>query len=174
MAVLSSERCLVQVTEALTSGDLRPPHVPFELLQQLVQSRAVLADLRATLTNASILDDSSVPGSQVYWTARLSAVAARHEGAAASSSTGAEQLPGPHAAVMSLHAPFAEMLTCVFRDLHVPMSAALCTSLFNASCTVLCKQLQMAKTAVRGCCCCPTSSREAVQRLLYRPCSAQP
>ena len=91
-----SNAALPQVTEALSSDDLRPPHVPFELLQLLAQSPAVLADLRATLTGTGDMVNSAGPGSQVYWTARLSAtVAAQQEGAAASSSsTGNEQPQG--------------------------------------------------------------------------------
>ena len=83
-----------QVTEALNAGDLRPPHVPFELLQQLAQAPAALADMRATLTTMAEMGASSTPASQVYWTARLSAVAAQQEGVAASSSAGAEQPQG--------------------------------------------------------------------------------
>jgi len=72
--------------------------VPFELLQQLAQTPAALADMRATLTSEVELDVSSTPASQVYWTARLSAVAAQQEGAAASSSAGADQLQGANLA----------------------------------------------------------------------------
>ena len=73
--------------------------MPFELLQQLPQSPAVLADLRTTLMGTDDVDDSAVPGSHVYWTARLSATnAAQQEAAAASSSSKeAEQPQGLHA-----------------------------------------------------------------------------
>jgi len=96
--VLTTSLFCRQVTEALNAGDLRPPHVPFELLQQLAQTPAALADMRTTLTSTGELDVSSTPASQLYWTARLSAVAAQQEGAAASSSEGTEQLQGVHLA----------------------------------------------------------------------------
>ena len=87
----------LQVTEALNAGDLRPPHIPFELMQQLAQSRAVLADLQATLNGASDdFDVGSAPSSKLFWTARLSASASapRQEGTAASSSAPVEQPSG--------------------------------------------------------------------------------
>jgi hypothetical protein len=88
-------RFALQVTEALNAGDLRPPHVPFELLQQLAQSRPVLADLQATLTGADDeFDAGSIPRPEMVWTARLSASAARVKGMAASSSAPVAQLPG--------------------------------------------------------------------------------
>ena len=95
MRISFARLSLLQVTEALIAGDLRPPHVPFELLQQLVQSRAVLADLRMTLTGTDdVFDIGTVARSELCWTARLSASAAQQEGTAASSSTPTDQPAG--------------------------------------------------------------------------------
>lgn len=96
------------MTEALDNEELKPPSVPFDLLQQLCQAPALIAALQAaTPFSDSVLGGGRrvdavadghqpLPSCAVYWTARLSVSSAAAEIVASdgASSSNAPDPPG--------------------------------------------------------------------------------
>lgn len=108
----------LQVTEALDNEELKPPSIPYELLQQLCQAPVLISALQAAppfldtalggrdkLDSMADVRHQSLNGG-VYWTARLSVSPAavessQHDGASSSSSPdppGKERVVSKHMA----------------------------------------------------------------------------